>query len=37
MPVKSFSDAADNSFYWYFTVGVWIPIYLIVYVAPHVV
>src|SRR3954463_11986657 len=26
MPVKSFSDASDNSFYWYFTVGIWIPI-----------
>src|SRR6185503_14130588 len=29
MPVKSFSDATDNSFYWYFTVGIWIPVYLI--------
>jgi cytochrome c oxidase subunit I+III len=37
LPVKSFSDAADNSFYWYFTVGVWIPIFLIVYVGPRVV
>jgi cytochrome c oxidase subunit III len=36
MPVKSFSDACDNSFYWYFTVGVWIPIYLIVYVGPRI-
>jgi cytochrome c oxidase subunit 3 len=35
MPVKAFSDAADNSFYWYFTVGIWIPIYLIVYVGPR--
>src|ERR1043165_2690902 len=30
MPMKAFSDTADNSFYWYFTVGIWIPIYLIV-------
>jgi cytochrome c oxidase subunit III len=35
-PMKSFSDTADNSFYWYFTVGIWIPIYLIVYVGPRV-
>jgi cytochrome c oxidase subunit 3 len=36
LPVKTFSDAADNSFYWYFTVGIWIPIYLIVYVGPRI-
>lgn len=36
MPVKSFSDTADNSFYWYFTVGIWIPVYLIVYVGPRI-
>jgi heme/copper-type cytochrome/quinol oxidase subunit 3 len=36
MPVKAFSDTADNSFYWYFTVGIWIPIYLIVYVGPRI-
>jgi cytochrome c oxidase subunit III len=36
MPVKSFSDTADNSFYWYFTVGLWIPLYLILYVGPRV-
>jgi cytochrome c oxidase subunit 3 len=35
MPPKSFSDTADNSFYWYFTVAIWIPIYLIVYVGPR--
>jgi cytochrome c oxidase subunit 3 len=35
MPVKAFSDTADNSVYWYFTVGIWIPIYLIVYVGPR--
>lgn len=36
LPVKSFSDSADNSFYWYFTVGIWIPVYLIVYVGPRI-
>jgi cytochrome c oxidase subunit III len=36
LPVKSFSDTSDNSFYWYFTVGIWIPIYLIVYVGPRI-
>ena len=36
MPVKSFSDTADNSMYWYFTVGLWILIYLIVYVGPRI-
>jgi cytochrome c oxidase subunit 3 len=37
MPMKAFSDTADNSFYWYFTVAIWIPIYLIVYVGPRIV
>jgi heme/copper-type cytochrome/quinol oxidase subunit 3 len=36
MPIKAMSDTSDNSFYWYFMVGVWIPIYLIVYVGPYV-
>ncbi|HEX5181385.1 MAG TPA: hypothetical protein VFW04_18785 [Gemmatimonadaceae bacterium] len=36
-PVKSFSDAADNSVYWYFTVGIWLPVYLIAYVGPRVI
>jgi cytochrome c oxidase subunit I+III len=36
MPAKAFSDTADNSFYWYFTVALWIPVYLIVYVGPRV-
>ena len=36
MPVKAFSDTCDNSMYWYFTVAIWIPIYLIVYVGPRV-
>jgi len=36
MPVKAFSDTADNSFYWYFTVGGWVLIYLVVYVGPRI-
>jgi cytochrome c oxidase subunit III len=37
MPVKTFSDTADNCYYWYFTVALWIPIYLIIYVGPRIV
>jgi heme/copper-type cytochrome/quinol oxidase subunit 3 len=37
MPAKAFSDTADNSFYWYFTIGLWIPIYLIIYVGPRII
>ena len=36
MQLKAFSDTHDNSVYWYFTVGIWIPVYLIVYVGPRV-
>lgn len=36
LPLKAFSDTTDNTFYWYFTIGIWIPIYLIVYVGPRV-
>lgn len=36
MPARSFSDTADNSMYWYFTVALWAAIYLIVYVGPRV-
>jgi heme/copper-type cytochrome/quinol oxidase subunit 3 len=36
MPVKAFSDTTDNSDYWYFTVGIWVPIYLILYVGPRI-
>ena len=35
MPVKAMSDVSDNSFYWYFMVGVWVPLYLIVYIGPR--
>lgn len=36
MPLRAFSDTTDNTFYWYFTIGIWIPIYLIVYVGPRI-
>ena len=37
MPVRSFSDTSDNSNYWYFTVALWVAIYLIVYVGPRII
>ena len=36
MPIKSMSDVADNAFYWYFMVLIWVPLYLIVYIGPYV-
>jgi len=36
MPMAAYSDVDDNTFYWYFTVGIWIPINLIVYVGPRI-
>jgi heme/copper-type cytochrome/quinol oxidase subunit 3 len=36
LPLSSYSDTNDNTFYWYFAVAVWIPIYLVVYVGPRV-
>ena len=36
LPAKMYTDTNDNSFYWYFSVAVWIPIYLIVYVGPRI-
>ncbi len=32
---RHFSDATDVTFYWYFLVATWIPIYLIVYLSPR--
>jgi heme/copper-type cytochrome/quinol oxidase subunit 3 len=32
---KRFSDVSDNAFYWYFVVGSWLPIYLVVYWLPR--
>lgn len=36
-PVKEshFADAADNAMYWYFVVGSWIPIYVVIYLVPR--
>ncbi|HEY4305403.1 MAG TPA: hypothetical protein VGM82_13085 [Gemmatimonadaceae bacterium] len=36
LPMSSYSDTNDNTFYWYFTVAIWVPIYLIVYVGPRI-
>jgi len=36
MSMHYFSDVCDNSNYWFFTVLAWIPLYLLVYVAPYV-
>lgn len=32
---KRFMDAAENADYWYFVVGWWVPIYLVIYWAPR--
>jgi heme/copper-type cytochrome/quinol oxidase subunit 3 len=32
---KRFMDADENAAYWYFVVGFWIPIYLVIYWAPR--
>lgn len=29
------SGASDNAFYWYFMTGVWIPLYVIVFLSPY--
>ena len=28
---KRYVDVSENSFYWYFVVGAWLPIYFIIY------
>ena len=33
---KHFSDASDSAFYWYFFVGSWIPLYLMIYLSPRI-
>jgi len=30
-----FVDVYENAVYWYFVVGVWLPLYAVVYVAPR--
>jgi cytochrome c oxidase subunit III len=32
---RHYSDATDVTFYWYFLVALWIPIYVIVYLSPR--
>jgi cytochrome c oxidase subunit 3 len=32
---KRFTDVEDNAFYWYFVVGSWIPIYILLYWGPR--
>jgi cytochrome c oxidase subunit I+III len=34
---KRFVDVAENSLYWYFVVGTWLPIYAVVYWAPRLI
>jgi heme/copper-type cytochrome/quinol oxidase subunit 3 len=36
LPVRAISDVTDNSFYWYFMVLIWTPLYVIVYLSPYV-
>jgi cytochrome c oxidase subunit I+III len=31
---KHFTDAADLAFYWYFMVGIWVPIFVLSYLVP---
>jgi cytochrome c oxidase subunit III len=32
---KRFVDVAENSGYWYFVVAMWLPLYVVIYVAPR--
>jgi heme/copper-type cytochrome/quinol oxidase subunit 3 len=32
---KYFVDSTDNALYWYFIVGIWIPCYVIIFLAPR--
>lgn len=32
---KYLVDATDNALYWYFIVAIWIPCYVLIYLAPH--
>ncbi len=32
---KRFSDVGDNAFYWYFVVGSWLPLYVLLYWVPR--
>ncbi len=32
---KRFVDVAENGFYWYFVVAMWLPLYAVIYIAPR--
>jgi heme/copper-type cytochrome/quinol oxidase subunit 3 len=32
---KRFADVEDNAFYWYFVVGSWVPMYILIYWVPR--
>ncbi|PSC07040.1 cytochrome C oxidase subunit III [Alsobacter soli] len=32
---KRFSDVSDNAFYWYFVIGAWLPMYVLIYWVPR--
>jgi len=32
---RDLSGVSDNAFYWYFLIGVWIPLYVAVYLSPY--
>jgi cytochrome c oxidase subunit I+III len=32
---KHFSDAEDNAMYWYFMCGIWIPVYVLLFILPR--
>jgi len=32
---KHYIDVTENSFFWYFVIGTWIPCYLLVYFGPR--
>ena len=32
---RHFSDATDSTFYWYFFVGSWVPLYVMLYLSPR--
>jgi heme/copper-type cytochrome/quinol oxidase subunit 3 len=33
---SQFVDVAENSFYWYFVLGLWVPVYALVYLVPRI-
>lgn len=35
LPAHSFSDVYDSAWYWYFIVGIWVPLYVLVYLLPY--